>query len=869
MEPKNIYCLLLAREHAGRRHNPHILGVETENKLEEKRIDHSLSPAIMGTTLSKTVAISCLVIADGASSNRQWIQARPAFFKKNLLTKESPALSFRGGESATKDVAAAAEPSLDDKVDAAMKKSGLSLATPEEGDDEGCKDGICPMPSSPTPSTTTELDPNEAALSSRGGESATKDVAATAEPSLDDKVNAAMKKLGLSPASPEESDDGACKDGVCPMPSSPSPPTTELDPNELAAKIAEEMKVDSQLAMAAIGATSTFGEKNERTFNEKAARELIQQELDLIDSIPEDSQDVQQLIKEGFDPFLSRRALAFAERNMDDARAILIADKMDQEEEEKAANAALQEEDEEVAMRAQLRAEQASKQPDLVEIKTNFDPTALPATPKPQKQPEAQPNSIPKPATKESVVFEATTAQLQELVLESPVPVLLDVYAEWCGPCKVLGPALEEMAVKAGGAFRLVKVNSDNERPVSGALEVTALPTVFGIRDGKIVHMFQGMPRSEKMMQNFMMGLFGAAKFDPPVTAEESKKYDELTAKLIKTAGAACFSFSARERLTERITSKLDTLVKDESVKDVESAASLLRTLVNNVVRNPYDQKYRKINLENKVIASRISGNASCLAILKSVGFAKAGSEMILAKGKKVVNVAPLVCARDCIEKWIQKNRAEMAALARKRKDEVDRARLQAEREAAGDDDDDIEAEEEEFDPTACKLKLRLDGKKKVQDVVLHEDDTLRSVLDVLNIDAGEQVQITCVAKRLVVKSSDEQAMQKTLRDHGLMPAAVVVVKVGEGTKSVTSSLKERAAEKKSRKKGSHTMQSIGIYAKDDNNKAELIDGGGGVWYEHDVSDDEGKSDDEEGTANAEENLEDDVEANVSDEKEK
>ena len=38
-----------------------------------------------------------------------------------------------------------------------------------------------------------------------------------------------------------------------------------------------------------------------------------------------------------------------------------------------------------------------------------------------------------------------------------------------------------------------------------------------------------------------------------------------------------------------------------------------------------------------------------------------------------------------------------------------------------------------------------------------------------------------------------------------------------------------------------HTMQSIGIYAKDDNNKAELIDGGGGVWYEHDVSDDEGE----------------------------
>jgi hypothetical protein len=96
-----------------------------------------------------------------------------------------------------------------------------------------------------------------------------------------------------------------------------------------------------------------------------------------------------------------------------------------------------------------------------------------------------------------------------------------------------------------------------------------------------------------------------------------------------------------------------------------------------------------------------------------------------------------------------------------------------------------------------------------------------------------------------VVKSSNEQAMKKTLREHGLMPAARIVVKVGTGTKTGTSTMKERVA-KKSLKKGSHTMQSIGIYAKDDNNKAELIDGGGGVWYEHDVSDDENEGDAEE-----------------------
>lgn len=70
--------------------------------------------------------------------------------------------------------------------------------------------------------------------------------------------------------------------------------------------------------------------------------------------------------------------------------------------------------------------------------------------------------------------------------------------------------------------------------------------------------------------------------------------------------------------------------------------------------------------------------------------------------------------------------------------------------------------------------------------------------------------------------------MKKTLGEHGLTPAANIVVKVGGSSKADTSSMKGRVADKKIRKTGSHTMQSIGIYAKDDNNKAELIDGGGG-----------------------------------------
>ena len=416
-----------------------------------------------------------------------------------------------------------------------------------------------------------------------------------------------------------------------------------------------------------------------------------------------------------------------------------------------------------------------------------------------------------------------------------PVNFVLAIYFR-CGPCKALGPALEDMAIKAGGMFRVVKINSDNERPVSQALGVSALPTVFGINEGKIVHMFEGMPKSEEMMRNFMMGLFGAASFSPPVTAEQKEKYEVLTSKLIKSASAASFSFSARERLTDRIVMKMDEIVKDNSVPDVEDAARLLRTFLNNIINNPYEAKFRRINLENKVVASKIGESKSCSTILRSVGFTKSGSEMLFKADQKVINIAPLVVARDTIDKWIQRNRKEMAAAARKRKDELDRAQLDFEEKYEEEESEEVE----EIDPTSCRLNLRLDGKNKIHDVILHKDDPLKKVLDELNVDVEEdEIQITCVAKRLVVKSKDQESMKKTLGEHGLMPAANLVVKVGSSTRENKSNIKERAAGRKAKKKGSHTMQSIGVYAKDDNNKAELIDGGGGVWYEHDISDDE------------------------------
>ncbi|KAI2513952.1 thioredoxin [Fragilaria crotonensis] len=354
----------------------------------------------------------------------------------------------------------------------------------------------------------------------RGGEQATTALGDDKPQSLDEKVRNAMRKLGLSaPAMPQEDEPEGeeCEGGACPLPTEEKVTTAAVEQEsafDMAVRIASDMGVNKDLAMAALGATGEISPGSDPKLNEDAARAMIQQELDIIQGVPDDNEDVQQLVSEGHEIFLARRALAFAEGNMQDARAILVADQMDAEEEsraEKEAQKAAEEADIEAAARAKLRDEAAAtkKAPMMksVSVDANFDPTisGLGATStKPQSPSGISP---PKPAQKSEVVFEATTAQIQELVLESPVPVLLDCYAPWCGPCKALTPILEDIAIKGGGAFRLVKVNTDNERPVSAALEVTALPTIYAVRDGKIINSFQGMPSGEEMMKNFLMGL--------------------------------------------------------------------------------------------------------------------------------------------------------------------------------------------------------------------------------------------------------------------------------------------------------------------------------------------------------------------------
>jgi putative thioredoxin len=91
-------------------------------------------------------------------------------------------------------------------------------------------------------------------------------------------------------------------------------------------------------------------------------------------------------------------------------------------------------------------------------------------------------------------IFDATTAAFENDVIQASLetPILVDLWAEWCGPCKSLGPILEKLAVEFNGAFRLAKIDVDAEQQLAAMFGVRSIPTVILISGGQVVDGFAG-----------------------------------------------------------------------------------------------------------------------------------------------------------------------------------------------------------------------------------------------------------------------------------------------------------------------------------------------------------------------------------------
>ncbi|MFY2765295.1 thioredoxin [Arenimonas sp. MALMAid1274] len=138
-------------------------------------------------------------------------------------------------------------------------------------------------------------------------------------------------------------------------------------------------------------------------------------------------------------------------------------------------------------------------------------------------------------------VFDATLPSFEQDVLlkSKEVPVLVDFWATWCGPCKTLGPVLEKLAGEYNGGFLLAKVDVDKEQQLAGYFQIKSVPTVMLVKDGQIVDGFPGaLPEGQlrEFLQHHGVAPMEAAEEEAPAAEAPRDPHEEVVRLRAATA---------------------------------------------------------------------------------------------------------------------------------------------------------------------------------------------------------------------------------------------------------------------------------------------------------------------------------------------
>jgi thioredoxin len=102
-----------------------------------------------------------------------------------------------------------------------------------------------------------------------------------------------------------------------------------------------------------------------------------------------------------------------------------------------------------------------------------------------------------------ATIIKATTAHFDEQVLKNNIPVLVDFWAEWCGPCRAQNPILEEVAEVLKGKVAVAKVNIEENQTLAEQFSVTSIPTLLIFNRGEVVRSLAGVCSKDQLLSVF------------------------------------------------------------------------------------------------------------------------------------------------------------------------------------------------------------------------------------------------------------------------------------------------------------------------------------------------------------------------------